>query len=919
MRIEDFFALLPHERTKANGETMCRCPAHEDKKSSLSVKAGAKGIILCCHAGCSTADIVAKMGLKMADLFYDPPSESNKKRAANRPVSTGDPAQRIITAPPPKETHEEKTWPDYKAAYGYLGTFECAYVYKDAQGQPLFEVARIRTETDGKIGKTFRQHRLIGAGWTMPLKKGVDDKLKDTIYRLPEVRQAIADGQLIYIVEGEKDCETLASIGLCATTNAMGAEKWRKAHSEWLCGADVVIIPDNDEPGRKHAGHVAAQLRGIAKRVRVLDLAAKYPQLPAKGDVSDYLLMAGAPDGVEALKKWTDEAPEEQEDPRDEAQRIYGDVKGYCVKDGMICKEVGGEHPYAKPLCSFVAIPRAEVTRDNGIDTQTEILLDGWDRDGMALPPVRVPTDAYRNMAWVARYWGLRANIQPGNGVADCLRYAIAEVGYRTSKRLTEYTHSGWRKINGRWGYLYQGGAIGLDSVSVDLGDELSTYTMDVLPEMPMREAATWSYNLLLTLDKKISVPLLAITYLAPLREAMVQSGHAPRFSVFLVGEQQSGKSVSAELALYHFRAVSENQFPASFYDTANRVEDRAFRLKDGLLIVDDLHPASSQQERRKMDEMAQRLSRQTPRGRMNADGSSRKSTPPRCACIMTGEYMPNIGQSGISRCYEIKVEAKDVPKDDGLTEMQKRGQEGVLRLAMRGYIQWLLPQMDELPKKLGERFLDLRAEAFHALGDDGPRMSETVANLMLGYEMMLTYMESLGVVESAADEMAYARRVIVDNARRQTAESKEERPSRLFVSIMSDLLTGRVAAVRDLTDMEVKSDPVKGMCGYKGRDYYYLLPQICYGMVSEQMRKGGVEFPLPAKSLWAQMVTDGLVCPALNGSTSTRVKQIGGESKRLLWIPRRYIDGGEMVEQQALELKAKGFDEVDPDQDDPF
>jgi hypothetical protein len=83
-------------------------------------------------------------------------------------------------------------------------------------------------------------------------------------------------------------------------------------------------------------------------------------------------------------------------------------------------------------------------------------------------------------------------------------------------------------------------------------------------------------------------------------------------------------KSVSAELAQYHFRAMSEVQFPASFYDTSNHVQSKAFKLKDSLLVVDDYHPTTSIQERRTMDAMAQRLCRMKPRGRMNADGTSR-------------------------------------------------------------------------------------------------------------------------------------------------------------------------------------------------------------------------------------------------------------------------------------------------------
>ena len=68
MHINDFLALLPHEATKSNGETMCRCPCHADKKASLSVKQGEKGIILHCHAGISSLP-PDDIGLSEMNLF----------------------------------------------------------------------------------------------------------------------------------------------------------------------------------------------------------------------------------------------------------------------------------------------------------------------------------------------------------------------------------------------------------------------------------------------------------------------------------------------------------------------------------------------------------------------------------------------------------------------------------------------------------------------------------------------------------------------------------------------------------------------------------------------------------------------------------------------------------------------------------
>jgi hypothetical protein len=101
---------------------------------------------------------------------------------------------------------------------------------------------------------------------------------------LPELLAADA-ALTVYVAEGEKDCDNLAALGPVTTTNAGGAEKWTAELSPYLAGRAVVILPDNDEAGHRHAEQVAESLQGIAASVRIVNL----PGLPPKGDVSDWL------------------------------------------------------------------------------------------------------------------------------------------------------------------------------------------------------------------------------------------------------------------------------------------------------------------------------------------------------------------------------------------------------------------------------------------------------------------------------------------------------------------------------------------------------------------------------------------------------------------------------------------------------
>jgi len=111
------------------------------------------------------------------------------------------------------------------------------------------------------------------------------------LYHLPELL-ASDPRQMVVVVEGEKDVERLRGLGLVATCNVGGAGKWKAELAEHLTGRDVVILPDNDAPGRKHAEQVAASLHGKAASVKRVDL----PGVPDKGDVSDWLDAGGTKD-----------------------------------------------------------------------------------------------------------------------------------------------------------------------------------------------------------------------------------------------------------------------------------------------------------------------------------------------------------------------------------------------------------------------------------------------------------------------------------------------------------------------------------------------------------------------------------------------------------------------------------------------
>lgn len=920
--IRDFLALLQNVKgPNASGNYTARCPAHDDKTASLTLcekvseKDGKRRIYLFCQTRvCTTDDILSHLGLTAKDLILD----DEALPGGGRVYTVG------TKAKPPAATAK---------AGGGLGKLTSVYDYTDKDGQKLFEVCRFeKLDKDGKKEKTFRQRRYLpedtsakhGYVWSVP-----DDMRNHSLYRLPEVVNAMQKGQPVYVVEGEKDADTMARLGYAATTNPGGAGKWHAGHTSMLAGADVVVLYDYDVAknkfaGQKHAWAVAKAMKETAKNVRMPNIKDACPDMPPKGDVTDFFQILGDKQGKALFDElvcncppFDPEATPPWYSARDKAIDLYNRVGGYCAEHGCICTM---SDEGARKLGTFLALPTQIVTRDDGVNLEKVFVIDGWARDGRQLPQVQVQAAKFAGMAWVLENWDFAANIMPGNVVKDKLRYVITEVGEMAATRQTVYTHTGWRQIGGKWVFLYRGGAIGADNVSVDLDVALSSYTLQCDDDMELLEAARQSQAVRLCMDDHIVVPMLGAMFLAPLREFLKQAGYSPGFALFLLGGTGSRKSTAIGLMLSYFGEFHSKNLPASFNDTANSIRKKAFLLKDFPIAVDDYHPETSVQERRKMESTAQTLSRAfgdgADRGRMKADLSLQESMPPRGIAIMSGEDMPNIGESGTARYYVISIEKEDIPITEQLTEAQAVAKRGTLRRVMRGYIEYLQPRADKLKDQLETKFLRLRAQAAKEVQGVHGRAPEAVAHIMLGYSMMQDYLVSIGAMsdEEANADFMEAWRVLVENSKEQGKEAQDERPCKMFLASVGELLVNQTAAVKDLTS-DNASVQGKGMIGYMDADHFYFLPETTYTMVAKLYSEQGMSFPLSKRLLFKQMRDDGVTVPDADGKT-TRSKSINGKLMRLLWVPRHFMENAPPP--AAEQLTIDGYTVVD-DPDIPF
>jgi len=231
------------------GGFRARCPAHNgDSDTSLSIKEGDDGrALLTCHASCALGDIVGALGLGVVDLFArngsgGPRAKKAVKKTAAKKADGGD-EKTLTTDDLPDGTYWEFTAPSGEVLY----------------------IQHHKREYYRKVGEGL---------W----KKGLDG-VEQVLYNLHELVDVVRAGEVVYHLEGPKDVETAREkLGVVATTSG-GVDTWRPEFKSYYVGADVVIVPDNDDPGRGYADTVARSIAPVASRVKVVAL----PGLPEKG------------------------------------------------------------------------------------------------------------------------------------------------------------------------------------------------------------------------------------------------------------------------------------------------------------------------------------------------------------------------------------------------------------------------------------------------------------------------------------------------------------------------------------------------------------------------------------------------------------------------------------------------------------
>jgi hypothetical protein len=514
-------------------------------------------------------------------------------------------------------------------------------------------------------------------------------------------------------------------------------------------------------------------------------------------------------------------------------------ARKYVVHNGSICaikySDAGISY---EPLCNFDARIKKEIIEDDGTDQRHYFEIELTLASGECLGTKRIPTKDFASLSWVISEFGGRANIEAGSSTKDKLRSAIQQLSIEAGiDTETIYTHIGWRKINNKWVYLHGGGAIGARNITVNPEvQRLKEYT---LPEESTN--ALPSLKLLSLAEPKIIVPLLSAVYRAPLAVL-----HYPTIMIWVYGETGTFKSTVAALMLNHFGgSFRYDSLTDNWYSTANAIERGISLAHDTLYIIDEYAPETTASASDNIKQKALRLIRSigngTYRNRLNNDATLKEGYPPRAMVISTAEQVPPEVQSGTARTFLVEFKKGCVDKKE-LAKCQKESYE--LQKAMRGYIEWLQPQMNELKIKIDQMYDFYREKLVFG---NHQRTTENAIHLIVGWTMFLQFaLDTETITKEQHDELLQLGIDALSTASEDEAEIVEETSPvhEFFSALKTRIITGKYY-LKNRKDESINHkyrsddfDKNAVLLGWIDEEGLYLLPGSAWELYQDYVKR---------------------------------------------------------------------------------
>lgn len=502
--------------------------------------------------------------------------------------------------------------------------------------------------------------------------------------------------------------------------------------------------------------------------------------------------------------------------------------------------------------------------------------------------------------------------IYPGRGHVSLYSLFMLKQCAKDNKVENLYTHTGWMVTEDGERVFLNG------ENSVCRNGLTDKYAVQLLPDfrrLQFYEVSDNSHTCLTTvvegMEKAapdwVHIPLYGYLFLTPLNDMLRQKGKEPNFSLYIIGKTGTFKSSISKVLLCFFGKYNyADTAPITFFDTENTMEKKLAIGADLPLLADDRRPTNNYRDKITYESKEKALSAyigdRVGRGRMNADGSSRKTYIPRSNLIVTAEeaYV-NIGGSSIARAISVELESGTIDFD-GLQYLQEHPEH--FNKIMQLYIQFIIQHYDKIDNAsnaLLKRYREIASKRGHA------RLATTFSQLMFGYSMYLSFLvEYRHINENEMNKrLERAQEVFLDMCDKQDKRIEEETPTVLFISLLKEMLETKRVQLADMREDHNTGTVSLGTkvtsIGYRDNDYIYLIPQDAYNEVYKYYGESGNVFHASKTSLWKMLMDEGKILPKMDKNGNfvrvDKPKQINGKSGRYIWLLASALDNGDTEE----------------------
>lgn len=538
-------------------------------------------------------------------------------------------------------------------------------------------------------------------------------------------------------------------------------------------------------------------------------------------------------------------------------KEIYKDItkKFTKIKDYTPDKN-GRIYRYTKDgpriISNFIINPKSEIIKTDGCDSESKLILEGILEGGVKLPEVEISMDEFIKMDWITQRWGIRPTISPGRNMKDYLKDCVQQISKDIDIN-TIYSHTGWTVQDNKYIYLHSKGGIGSDNINTDIPLELSGYSFPK-EVRDKKEAVDLSLETLNLAKYDITIPLLSMTYLAPLVGLIPEGNRTPNFVLWVYGLTGSRKTSASLAFLNHFGNFSSNIPPASFKDTANAIELKAHTLKDSLLLVDDYHPNIDGSDARKLASTAERILRmygdRVGRSRMRADTTLNKTYKPRGMAIVTGEDLPK-GASSTARYIGIEIKRDDIDLEI-LSKLQKEHKK--LAEAMTIYIDWISENIERVQSFINKKFDELKVRYEEEITHG--RISDAVVWLSVSFELLLTFLyEYMFICDDEVETLKSSNEQVMRNIlKNQEVLYRSQEVELMFIDALEEMINlGKVYLLpvnKPKDNTQIISNYSGKFVGYYDKEFLYLYDSVIYSEVETFLKGKGQSISVSVNTL---------------------------------------------------------------------